>query len=370
VAFGFGCLFLAVFAMQLSVLTKYRWERYNADSAAEQSGSPRDWVVSSAYAGGGGKINPESSSWISAEGIDVDERFVGFPNILAVHSLKQYAEPDALVLSLWPADMYYAKRQMLSYLDPRLIDFYAAPDVESAFARLMDLGVGYVHMPDYYLPPIYNSRLQDVLARPDLSELVFSAQAYQIYRLRKRENCRFAENSKSYELTPGVVPWTVRTRGVVGGRKALNSVALDEYRMNGNEISKPRRSSPFFQRDRSTLLLSGSIDPEQGIAGPGVVPIQGQTEYLVDISMKGYGLVRILIDFYDDKGHKMYSRTQRVGELVLSTSRDQQRFVRRLVSPPAARAVRVGVEHVGQSWLQMSQAKIVVAKEGGEYCAK
>ena len=81
------------------------------------------------------------------------------------------------VFSIKPADMYYADRRMISYLDPRLLPFYGERDVVAACQKLRDLGVRYIHVPDYSLPPVYNSSFQEIMGRRDLSRLAIRSAA-------------------------------------------------------------------------------------------------------------------------------------------------------------------------------------------------
>ncbi|MFO1269637.1 MAG: hypothetical protein U1F67_24505 [Rubrivivax sp.] len=88
------------------------------------------------------------------------------------------------VLTLKPADMFHSRQRMLSYLDPQMVAFYGLGDAASAARWLRERGVTHVHVPDYWLPPLYNSRLAEVLAAPSLSELVADEGGFQVYRLR------------------------------------------------------------------------------------------------------------------------------------------------------------------------------------------
>ena len=111
---------------------------------------------------------PDAVSALTGK-LDRAEQLRRSPAYRAAEFLRRETPSDSIVLSLKPADMYYAERTMVSYLDPRLLDFYAARDQSTAYAALRRLKVRYIHMPDYSLPPIYNSQLEALVAECVLS---------------------------------------------------------------------------------------------------------------------------------------------------------------------------------------------------------
>ena len=119
--------------------------------------------------------------------------------------------------------MYYAGRRMLSYLDPRLVPFYSAREPAEALATLKALGVTHVHLPDYGLPPLYDSQLHKILRSLNMATLVFQADGYQIYRL---EPSGLAEG-EPLDLLSGQVAWT---RTSVPSTRAWNWVGRSRMR--------------------------------------------------------------------------------------------------------------------------------------------
>ncbi|MFO1266420.1 MAG: hypothetical protein U1F67_06265 [Rubrivivax sp.] len=73
--------------------------------------------------------------------------------------LRRETPPQSIVLSLKPADMFYAGRTMMTTSIAALAAFYGALAPADAAAELRDLGVTHVHLPDYWLPPVYNAAL-------------------------------------------------------------------------------------------------------------------------------------------------------------------------------------------------------------------
>ena len=125
------------------------------------------------------------------------------PAYHAVDYLRSEVPSGATVFSLKPADMYYSEKRMLSYLDPRLIPFYGEPDAVIAWQMLCDLGVSYLHIPNYALPPLYNSALQEIMGRHDLSRLVYSSDGYQIYSLHRTKE---VSSGTKIDISPGRSP--------------------------------------------------------------------------------------------------------------------------------------------------------------------
>jgi len=117
-----------------------------------------------------------------------DETLSSVPDYQIIYYLRDMTPSSSLVLSLKPADMYYSKRKTISYLDERLLDFYEQTKAYKAQLFLKELGVQYVHVPNYGIPPLYNSVLWRILEDPRLSDLVFSSAGGQIYLLGKSNN--------------------------------------------------------------------------------------------------------------------------------------------------------------------------------------
>lgn len=142
------------------------------------------------------------------------------PEYQLIEYLRTQTPLDSLIFSLKPADMYYAQRRQIGYLDPRLVPVYEADNAAQALASLKALGVNYIHVPAYGLPPLYNSPLRQVLRDGRATTLRYSNAGGQIY-----------------ELIPGPVSLEVRTditSGVMAlyerwDRKPISSASLTGY---------------------------------------------------------------------------------------------------------------------------------------------
>lgn len=281
-----------------------------------------------------------------------------WPQIAAVQYLNSNLPEKSVVLSFRPADMYYSKRRMISYLDPRLVSLYGEKNASNAFNQLKMLGVTHLHIPEYYLPVIYNSVISEVLSRPDLTTLVFSEEANQVYELRRNNDF---QESISTNFRPGSEPWTL-SNNLTGGRKALAhfSESTSTIVMKNDDTSNIW--FPFFQRDFSKTLISGIGGWYESASLKSFLPVSSVTEYRIDLQLKGHSFVKIWLMQFDSNGRALQgvyllsSIKTRLGEIVLSPKYPERWFKRRFISQPEAAYVRVGVEYMGNSKIHIQDA--------------
>ncbi|NPV05204.1 MAG: hypothetical protein HPY67_10785 [Syntrophaceae bacterium] len=293
----------------------------------------------------------------SNEGSD---KLLLWPHIQVMKYLRDRVLPSSTVLSFRPADMYYSERRMISCYDPRLLPFYREHNAFEAWTYLKKLGVDYLHIPDYYNPTIYNSVVQEILSRHDLSTLVFSADGTQIYKLTQTSN---KADGVMFDLTPGRFPWT-KVVTLTGGRKALGRFSEITPTVAMTNKPLPDTGLPLFQRDWSTIWTSGIGAWNQSIATEVNVPVLGAREYRLEMDLEGHALVRVWLMQMDGKGtvlrgeYPLSAAQMRIGELILGPTYPERRFTRRFVTHPEAAYIRVGVEHVGSSRMRIVEAKL------------
>lgn len=304
---------------------------------------------------------------IASLGRDFEQTLEARPDYLVVKYLREHTPPDSLVLSLRPANMYYADRKMISYLDPRLLPFYRERQPERALEHLDMLGVSHVHLPDYGIPPFYNSALQKILRRPEWSSLSYSADGNQVYTLRPSG----LTDGPAQDVTPGVVPWIRTANLIIGGRKALANVGGSAEVFDSNDTSIGDLPLGLFNRDWSTQLTVGPANPPSMQVPPGLIEVNGDGEYGIDLSLKGQGFARIWLEQYDAFGpirdtparswHKML-----IGSLVLGRTYSNRSFSKRIKALPAARYWVLSIEHVGSSWIRIESARFVHLRDSLE----
>lgn len=256
--------------------------------------------------------------------------------------LNQHTLDTSIVLSLRPADMYYVKRRMISYLDPRLISFYREKDKNVAVSILKDLGISYVYLTDYALPSFYNSILQEILMDKDLATLEFDMKGYQVYALKPSKQ----QVTETYNMINDEAAWTKKCQLVIGGRKAIKYVDLylSEEKIDLTKISQPCLDTPLFHRDYITLLLSKGME---------VTPGQ---EYGLNVGLEGDGYIQFWLVYYDKHGE--INKRILYGDTLLSDSRPRQTFNRRFKVPADAAFIRLGVEHKGYSRIRIKEVEL------------
>jgi len=264
---------------------------------------------------------------------------------------------DALILSMKPADMFYAERRMLSYLDPRLVPFYRASSVENALAELNKLGVTHVHMPDYALPPVYNSFLQSILARSDLSQLTYANGGHQLYALRMPNEPSaspgISARQDSQFRVLALDDWSETRQLVLGGRRMISRIAL-WTRPLADDLQSQGARFWLFRRDVSTLLMSGGrFHPGSSLAG--ATPVEGRREYLLSLQLEGEAFARVSVAQIAADGK---ASLETLGDMPLSGGAPARGFQRRFLARADSVAVRVVIEYVGAGHLKIKDAQL------------
>lgn len=276
-------------------------------------------------------------------------------NFHLMNVLDQDIPSDGLVLSLRPADMYYSHRKMISYIDPRLVPVYQEKDPEKAVRILQDLGVRYIQSPEYDLPVTYNTALKDVMSRPDLTTLLYSRGMYQLYELKPSGK----RVGKEIDFSPGHYPW-YRWYRIGGGGKRFHLSSDGEVMTE----SKPLAISSTLQlwhRDFSAVQALGTGSDFINNETKNMLPVQENQEYLLTLDIKGKGYMRVWeleVKSKDQEALNSSSPTKinKMGEIVLTHPENTYRYTRRFITKPNTVFLRLGVEQMGYSTLQIERA--------------
>ena len=276
-----------------------------------------------------------------------------WPPFLVVDHLRHATLPDSVAFSMKPADMFYADRKMLSYLDPRSIPFYAAGDESQALHWLHGQGVSHVHVPDYFLPPIYMSRLMGLLADPRHSSLASEAEGYQVYALRASDA---PPPTGAVTGLPLVGDWDLQSHLVLGGRKTRMRIVLDRqpHRLGAETIN--RGFFGLFHRDSARVLLSPRVDVANAMAR---CPGGGDgAELRARVDFHGSAHVQLLAIFTDEAGRPVERRA--LGDRPALGRGASTTILRRGRLPAAATHVSLMVEHRGVSRMTLDAASLQV----------
>jgi hypothetical protein len=271
-----------------------------------------------------------------------------------VASLGERTPPDALVLALRPADMYYADRRMVSYLDERLLPFYGLADPVEGRAALLALGVTHVLMPPFSLPVIYNSTLPAILADPRAAMLSRDRLRTQIYELRREADPGDAAPAvvRTVRLGTDDVPWTRQEAFAIGGRRGVATIRGPQIALPPGGSSRLDPGLLPFRRDRTALLVSGA--DREGIA-EGLITVEPGAEHLLTVTLEGDAYVRIWIEEY--RGGRIVSN-ELAGDLPIGPDGEPRAFVRRFRPSCGVTAIRLGIDHRGRSWLRVVDAAL------------
>lgn len=261
----------------------------------------------------------EIASSFSLKSLDAASFLKRTPNLSSVRWLHDFTPQSATVLAMRPSDMYYSDRKMISYLDPRLLGFYSNKEKIGASATLRNLGITHIQIPDYYIPPVYNSSLEDIAADPSVTTLVYDRGMAQIYDLQNSEKTAKA----AVDLSPRRIVWQrIQSTSIPGVRNLGLRVEAQPYTQDERSVGQ----LPFglFNRDFSTTLRSETQPVTLARSG---------AEYLATIDLSGNGFVRVWIRFG-------LAGTYRLAELVLTDAKPSHQIKRRFCTASA----------VGEDW--------------------
>ena len=311
-------------------------------------------------------------------------RLQRWPPYAVLAHLRQQTSPTSLVLTLKPADMFYTGRTMLSYLDPRLVPFYAEREPAAAAARLRELGVSHVHMPDYWLPPVYHSALEALLADPAWAELSFEAHGYQVYRLHEGAvGSRAAAPGRATHSATGAASSAVPTscgqplvfdgwqRGrefVFGGRKNILRLNLGSAPLASGEESRSWNASPLFLRETNTVLRAEVALPAAAGTAPApatppaassgtpalALPPRPATEWLLRLELEGVGYVQVQV-----RPRGTGETLRLMADRPLTAAAGVQVVQRRLRIDNRAQRLDLRLDHRAESRLRVLRATLV-----------
>jgi hypothetical protein len=332
--------------LQLAVLVVYRLGQLGAERGAERGSERRS------------ERGAERSIAGSGESVRL-QRWVPYA---AVEHLRLQTPPSSLVFSMKPADMFYAGRTMVSYLDPRLLPFYAEREAAPAAKRLRELGVTHVHLPDYWLPPVYHSALEALLAEPALAELAFEANGYQIYRLQDAPVPVPAAAACGDALPFG--DWQRTREFVLGGRKNLWRIRLGTAPLAAGVESRSWNATPLFLRETNTVLSAevalpspaapAALAARAAATAPPAAGTAPAREWLLRLELAGEGYVQAIV-----RPRGAGSAQQLVADRPLAAERGAQLVQRRLRIDATAQRLELRLEHRADSRLRVLNAALV-----------
>jgi len=258
--------------------------------------------------------------------------------------------PDSRVFSLRPADMYYADRPMVSYIDPRMLPLYrSGTDPAAALAALRSLGVTHVHLGDYLLPPVYMTGLMGLLADPGRSRLVAERDGYQLFALQPEPDTR--DDVVQARAVAGA--WVRRHDAVLGGRKSrVRKLLLSEPYTLGARSTNTGLARLLW-RESANVLRSPPIE-----LGGACTAGRRLADLTATVQLRGQGAAMLLVELQGADGQVVERRL--LGDRPALPAQAPTSIVRRFGVPEGVGRVVMEVEHRGQSELVLDEARLLL----------
>lgn len=242
---------------------------------------------------------------------------------------------------------------MLSYLDPRMVPLYQESDAAKLADSLRRLGVEYVQVPDYLIPPVSNSSLMSLLSNPDLAELMVYNNFSQLYRLRSLS--KPAAKPYRTEVIQNLFDWAwveYPRVGVGGPAFALRGLGKGVVSMPSSSSS----TNSFLPRSYSHMLEVGSTGSDGRAVAP--IPVKSGREYVLKLEVEGEGYIRVWVWKGKTTDPDAWQQTL-AGDFALSPQTPRVEFSRRMRIDGQASSLRIGIERTGVSRLVVKSASLV-----------
>lgn len=282
----------------------------------------------------------------------IDDPAENIPGIGIARDLNADVPADKKVLAIRPADMFYTDRRMLSYLDPSMVPLYGEPDPVRFVEKLKALGVEYVQMPNYFIPPVANSALMPALARPELSTLVRDVYANQLYRLAPDERTS-ASGSMPRAMDLSRMAW-VDFPSLGTGRLSVPLRSLGR-RVDGLPYGSAS-SSILLPASYSHILELGGGQPHDP-EGNQPLAVESGGEYRITLDVEGDGFIRVWVSQLSSPDVEL-RRGDLMGDFALSSDVPRLTFQRRFRVMEEAGYLRIAVQRLGISRLVLKRAEL------------
>lgn len=201
---------------------------------------------------------------------------------------------EVRVLTLRQAEFaFYARVRYISHIDPRMVPFYLAPDVETAFGELRKLGITHVSIPEEPLPTLYNSFLEEITNSGRF--------------IRRREHFAGATLCELFDEPRVTEPPGPEIR--IDGSNWTPWAAVGKYAVPEQVFSRGAAessviNSPGVSVNAREVRLSsgpGPLDVAPEMAGmEGAPRLAFGKSYLLEADIRGEGLVQVEVHLYVD----------------------------------------------------------------------
>nr|WP_320191927.1 hypothetical protein [uncultured Desulfobacter sp.] len=189
---------------------------------------------------------------------------------------------------------YYVRRNYIRHVDPQLKKFYLANDKNEAFQCLVDLGVDYIYLPNYYTPTIFNTPVFRIISDLRLTQRVFLRSGYSLYKILRKQ--RAIQRQQCYQfdrqsILSGKYNWTMASENFEISNDASDDFLL--YTWN-----KDRGKRNFLGSGLGSYIFS----PSHCFSNKTNYLIENNSTYHLSTRVKGSGYLIIYIAQYDSRG--------------------------------------------------------------------
>lgn len=282
----------------------------------------------------------------------LEEKLFSTAQFSSINFINQTASENDFIFTMRPADMYYSKNRMISYLQPETVELYEIDSAENAIAWLLRRGVRYLHVADYGLPPLYNSLIYSLIRDETLTSLVYSTSDSQIYEL-KQDAIDIVERQNLLERP---YPLNQEKFFVIGGRKGFGNIKLSSTPLEGFS-SRGGLPLGLFHRNIASSIIIYKNDFRQTENGE----LDTDDEYGLDFTLRGVGLVRLFanITFFNSQINEEVISQRKLVTFELSEKQPERAYGLRFGGLNGAVEMSIEIDHVGTSNVEVLKAELI-----------
>jgi len=179
-------------------------------------------------------------------------------------------EESLFLVFRWTDFAYYGNRKYIRDEDPRMHPVYKATSVEEVFIELKNLSVDYIVLPYFQYPTFYKTKLAELLANPEYTQLLVDLEYHRVFRLKQQEirissevlKAEFkqygdGELTSSYDKHPSF-ELTKKTRGTSEIYFDTPVVAEAEYKIGTAVKGKGFFSLQVYFKNEEDRVLGGA----------------------------------------------------------------------------------------------------------------
>ncbi len=262
--------------------------------------------------------------------------------------IKNNSNKDDIFLTFRPSDFgIYAERPFYSYIDEKLVKVFQAKTKKEIHQELSKLNIKYIHLPYYYEPGIYNSKLFEYIADLNYIEPVYQSPNYGIRILKI-----IKLNNYSITRTIPLKEWTYYNNYF---NESLFKPYLDA-------LSPHLLNTQNFKTLRNEFLTYSSIISGTGakdsLAKDGIIYKNENEIYKLNFQAKGKGFISVYIHEFN------YNNEKTPIKFLLNTTIRDIKTVSTLYKPSmGTKLFRIEIRSHKNALVKISKIKLDIFKK-------